>query len=103
MLSMICAVVTEPDDQAFMIQFYERYKNLMFYTAKAVCQDRDDWENIMQESILRLIPRLDQLRAMEEKARTSYVVVTVRNTAYTHLRQTAREKARLVSWEDVQR
>ena len=103
MLSMICAVVTESDDQAFMIQFYERYKNLMFYTAKTVCQDRDAWEDIMQESILRLIPRLDQLRAMEEKARTSYVVVTVRNTAYTHLRQTAREKARLVSWEDVQR
>ena len=83
MLSMICTVVTEADDQAFMIQFYERYKNLMFYTAKKICREQDAWEDIIQESILRLIPRLDHLRTMEEKAQTSYVVVTVRNTAYT--------------------
>lgn len=101
MLSMICTVVTEADDQAFMIQFYERYKNLMFYTAKKICREQDVWEDIIQESILRLIPRLDHLRTMEEKARTGYVVVTVRNTAYTHLRQTTREKERLISWEDV--
>lgn len=80
-------------DQEFMLSIYEKYERLMFHTAGRLCQKRDLTEEAVQESLLRLIPKIPLLRTLEEAALVSYINVTIRNTAYLILRRQSRETA----------
>ena len=87
------------DDQEFMVWLYDHYEELMLRTAKKYCRDAFLWEEILQESFLRLLSRIPKLRALKEGERVGYLTVTVRNTAFTLLRKQAKERGWCVSLE----
>lgn len=86
-------------DREFMDQIYQDYIRLMYYTAKQYVSDPRHCDDIIQDSLVRLIGKVSTLRSCNEKALASYISITVRNTAINHLRQQKREQAEFVSAE----
>mgnify|MGYP004476518213 FL=1 len=80
-----------PTSQEFIIQIYEKYDRLMLFTAKKYLMDLQECEDAVQESLLKLMSRIELLRTLEEPVLTSYVVTTVRNTAINILRRQKRD------------
>lgn len=62
MVTWICSVVSDPDDQEFLIGLYEEFHDLMFSVARRYNNNWMSCEDIVQESILRIIDKLDVLR-----------------------------------------
>lgn len=100
MLALIYKEVQESHDRAFMLTLYNEYQRLMYYIANKCCTDPYDCEEIVQDTVLKLINKVAVLRSLEENALAAYVSVAVRNTAFTLLRRQARERKMFVSWSE---
>lgn len=102
MITLIHEVVQDSHDRTFILTLYNDYQRLMYFVANKCCSDPYDCEEIVQDTVLKLINKVEVLRSLEENALAAYVSVAVRNTAYSLIRRQAREKKVLVPWsEDV--
>lgn len=95
MLAFICALPEEPGDRAFMLDLYERFERLMFSTARKYGGEGDFPEEVVQESLVKLIGKVELLRELSPKALAAYVAAVTRNTAIDYIR--ARERQNAVS------
>ena len=91
LISFICSIVEDTDDQRFIIDLYHRYKKLMLMTARKYVADENGCEDIMQDSIVKLIQNIHVIRAKERCVLASYIVSTVRNTSIDYLRRQGRD------------
>lgn len=82
---------TEVADQQFIFRVYEEYKRLMYATVNKYISDFEVKEDLIQETLLRLIPKATMLREMSQSALSTYIVYTVRNLAFNYLRDKAVE------------
>lgn len=72
-------------NQDFMSWVFENFGQLIWYTAKKYCWTEGLWEEIMQESLLRLLSCIPRLRKLSEQKLAGYIAVTTRNTTYALL------------------
>lgn len=80
-------------DQEYILNLYQDYHRLMYRTAQRYASSRSDCEDLVQESILRMIEKTAYIRALDRCVLPAYIVSTVRNTAINHLkRQSASRK-----------
>jgi len=100
MLAYISTMVNDPSDREFMTSFYEKYYRLLYSVAKGICLKYYDSEEVVQDSIVKLIPKIDFLRSLPEENQVYYTVAVVRNTAISLLRKQAREKGIVVPMSD---
>ena len=89
---MVISKYEEFDDQAFMLSVYERYSRLMFNTAWKYVTNDTVVEDLIQESISKLIPKVRTLRTLNRCTLTAYIVYTIRNTSINYLRRQEIEK-----------
>ena len=89
-----------PTSQEFITQIYKKYDRLMLFTAKKYLMDLQECEDAVQESLLKLMSRIELLRTLEEPVLTSYVVTTVRNTAINILRRQKRDAQNITSFTE---
>lgn len=89
MIAIVCSTLETPDDKAFILRIYQEYKHLMFGTAWKYTSSPQDCEDIVQESLVRLIDKIDYFRHIERCVLPAYIVSTVRNTAINHLKHQA--------------
>ena len=94
MLIFISAAINDPNDREFMEQFYLEYERLMYATVLKMLADPEAAKDIVQESVLRLIPKISFLRQQERCINANYVVSTVRNTTINYLRKRSRIDSR---------
>jgi len=80
---------TSPDDQAFFNGLYEKYCKLMFHKAGQYITNPADLEDVIQDTIVKLLRIVPTLRRLTGATLTSYIVITVKNTALNHLRREA--------------
>lgn len=80
-------MIEDPGDQAWMTDLYTQYYKLMISTASFYLDDHQDVEEIVNDSLLALYRRIDRIRSLEPKALTTYIITTVRNTAFSYLRK----------------
>lgn len=85
MVAVILAALDSADDRSYMSDLYEQFHRLMFSVAKQYCPQRADWEDVVQDSLIRLMGHVRTLRTLDRCALASYIVITVRNTCYTKL------------------
>lgn len=78
-----------------MLDLYERFERLMFSTARKYGGKGDFPEEAVQESLVKLIGKVELLRELSPKALAAYVAAVTRNTAIDYLR--ARERQNAVS------
>lgn len=98
MLSLLLAASPDPDAQAFILQVYQSHERLMYAIIKKHLSDPYAQEDIMQEAVLKLIPKADLLRTLDQPALSAYVAVATRNTMYSYLRKRAAEESLLLPW-----
>ena len=100
MLLLISAAADAPDDREFMTQLYLTYERLMYATARKMLADPEAVKDIVQESVLRLIPKIHILKQQDRCIVASYVVSAVRNTAINYMRKRSRTDGRCGSLEE---
>lgn len=72
-------------DQHFFTELYLQYEPLLFSTAWKYTRDEQAVEDIVQDSIEKLIKKITTLKTLNRYAMVSYIVNTVRNTAINHM------------------
>ena len=90
MLTYVLDKCETEDDRQFMESLYLRYERLLFSTARKYISDFHTCEDVIQDSLIKLIKKIPVLRQFECCTLTAYIVSTVRNTAINHLRRTSR-------------
>ena len=81
-----CILAIEDDsDRAFMTSLYNRYGRLIYHQIFRIVADTWAAEDLMQEVLIKLIERVKELRAKEERQLVNYG-----NTAQKSRRDTAR-------------
>jgi len=76
----------EHDDREYMLFVYQRHKRLMYATAKKLCRDQLTLDDLVQDSLIKLIPKVKKLQTLNQYELCSYIVFTVQNTAKNYLR-----------------
>ena len=100
MLMIISAALDDPQERDFMARLYEENKKLLFSTALKYAADNHDAEEIVQDSLVRLIGKVEILQAMNRCTLASYIVSTVRNNAINHMRKKSREQGRSAPFDE---
>jgi len=77
---------TSYEDQDYLHNIYEQYKKIMYKTARKYASNYSEIEDLVQDSITKLIPKVVKLRTLDDWALSAYIVFTVENTAKNHLR-----------------
>ncbi len=76
----------QPNDKEFMDSLFKQFERLMFDTALRYVT-ASDAEELIQDIIIKFIPKVSTLRKLTRGALSSYIVISVRNTSLNHLRQ----------------
>ena len=87
MLAATCTIPENQNDRTFMLELYQQFFRLMFFTARKYVLQQDACEEVVQESLVRLIPKVSMLRKMPSPVLASYIVSTTRNTAIDYFKQ----------------
>ena len=88
------------EDMALLSELYSSHKGIMYKTALDALGGQDELEDVVQESILRLLQNIDRLRGLDPKARAVYVARTVYTAAMDAQRRAARERRRFVGLDE---
>ena len=100
MLALLSVSIEDPNDREFMTQFYLQYERLMYATVLKRLPDQEAAKDIVQDCVIKLIPRIPFLRRQERCVNASYVVSTVRNTTINYMRKQGRTDGRCCSLEE---
>lgn len=73
-------------NQQFMLEFYETYQAFLYHCAWKYTQSRPDCEDIIQDTMVRLLRNMDTLRRLTEKQIFTYLSLTVRSVYADHAR-----------------
>ncbi len=74
-----------PDEKDFMLELLDEYETLMYSTARRFSAEGPA-EDIVQESLVKLIDHVQTIMAIPRCNLAGYIVNTVKNTALNYLR-----------------
>lgn len=74
-------------EKQYMHALYDEFIGLMIKTARKYESDPNEVEDIIQDSLLKLISKVNILQEMERCILAAYIVSTVRNTSINHLKK----------------
>lgn len=98
MLSIFQLLLDTDEKQRFMEELVEEYGALMLATARRYVSGDSAAEDIVQDSMVKLMRHVDKIMSLPRCNLSAYIVVTVRNAAFNYLRDEAvREKHVLAS------
>ena len=100
MLPIIISALDDPKERDFMAQLYEENERLLFATALKYASSSHDAEEIVQDSLIRLMRKISTLQSLERYTLASYLVSTVRNTAINYMQKQSREHQRNAVYEE---
>lgn len=87
LIPLAVQTIADDSDRTLIESLYRQHYRLMRTTASRYCQDKMDIDDILSDSLVALIPKVEQLRSMEPRAQSAYILTTVRNTAISYLRR----------------
>lgn len=86
------------EDKVFFQSFYEEYKNFIYYIACRVASNPTDCEDLVQDTVVRLIKKIPVLRELSRCKTAKYIVLTIK-TAYLD-NERRKQKDNLLFLED---
>lgn len=89
--SNITCNFTLQDEQRFISELYENYKYIMYATVRKHISNDIIAEDLVQEAVMKLIPKVALLRGLNKAALATYIVCTVRNVSFNYLRDKSTE------------
>ena len=88
-------------EREFMEELYRKYERLMYATVRRYISDSMEQEEIVQESLKKLIEKRRVLCNLDCAAQAGYIVVAIRNTSFSYLRKRNRERSKIISLETL--
>lgn len=101
MLPIILSTMTDPNDREFIHNLYVNNEKLLLSIALKIVPSLHDAEEVVQESLLKLIGKVATLQKLECCTLTAYVVLTVRNTAFNYMNKLKRHWAKTEEFDEV--
>lgn len=86
---MTCAI-DSPEDQDIITEYYLKHKMLLYTEAWKYLSTREDVEDIVYESLVRIMDHMDKFRGLLPHERIQYGKAIVRNLSYTYLKRCSR-------------
>lgn len=83
---LILHVLSNEDDREFFENLYRRFYPIMKYTAISIC-GREDADDLIQMTFLKLLKYVGTLRSLEENALVVYLTYTLKTVAIEYQRQ----------------
>ncbi len=80
-------IIENEDDRDFIAALYEDKRKLWVRKAYALTQDWQTAEDMVSDSFVKLIDKIELLRSLNCYKAEAYVVITIENTCKTYLSQ----------------
>lgn len=87
MMPICIQSISSEDDRHYMEWLYTKHYRLMYATVWKYTSIPQEADDIVSDSVVALMDKIDTLRGIEQEALIRYIVVTVRNTALSHLKR----------------
>lgn len=91
MISMLIAGMENDFERVFMENIYKKFNSEMKYKALSIVGNENDAEEIVQESFIKLIRKVDTLMRIDEMKLPAYLIITVKNTAINFVKHKSYE------------
>lgn len=82
----------EDESKIFQVQLYEQYGAVMLNAAQKILNDRQDAEDVLQDTFVKIIPHLERIRELGPDERKGYLIQTAKRVSYDKLRKIKRER-----------
>ena len=87
MLSSLIATVDSPTDKEQITQLYNTYKQFMYNISISILGKREDAEDAVQDSFVRIIDNLDKINNPYSRKTKSYITVITKNVSLDMIRR----------------
>lgn len=87
MIPIVILAIQDESDREYMTLIYEGYKNLMYSEILKVSPNNQHKDDILNDSLVKLIGKIDLLRTLDRSRLVNYIITTVRNTAIDTFRK----------------
>ena len=87
MLSSLIATVDSPTDKELITQLYNTYKQFMYNISMSILGKREDAEDAVQDSFVRIIDNLDKINNPYSRKTKSYITVITKNVCLDMIRR----------------
>lgn len=98
MFPLIISTIEDANTRSFMERLYLKYNKLMYSQAYQLTQDSYEVEEIVQESLVHLIEKVDLLQTLPRDRLVNYLISTTRYTGYAFFRK--KHKVEVVSIDE---
>ena len=94
----VILAIQDESDRTYMEWIFQTYHRLMYDYIMEVLHDSWQADDVMQESVVKLIHKIDVLRRFSESKRRNYIITTAKNTAISYLRRESIRKG--IAYDD---
>ena len=87
MLSTYISMVDTPTEKELIAQLYNAYKQFMYNISMSLLGNKEDAEDAVQDSFVRIIKNLDKIQNPYSRKTKSYITVITKNIGLDHLKK----------------
>ena len=99
MIPIIADVISTPDDHDIVTEYFLKHKLLLYAEARKYLSTQEDVEDIVYESLVRIMDHMEKFRELLPHERILYGKAIIRNLSYTYLKRST--KFSTTPFEDV--
>lgn len=94
MIPVCVTVMGNEDDRNFMTLIYEKYNRLMYHEILKVLKNSWQAEDVLHDTILRLIDKVDELKSKDHSHLINYIISASKNQAINYIRDNQKHMGR---------
>ena len=94
----VILAIQDESDRTYMEWIFQTYHRLMYHYIMEVLHDSWQADDVIQESVVKLIHKIGVLRRLSERKRRNYIITTAKNTAISYLRRESIRKG--IAYDD---
>ncbi len=87
MIPVMILAIENDYDRDFMTSLYFDYNRLILFEISSIAGKTDSVEDLVQETLVRLIDKVELLETLDQRRLVAYIVETAKNVARNHLRK----------------
>lgn len=88
--AIILSAALDTAEQTKFEKIYYKYKNTLFHQAMSILKNESDAEDVLQNAFIKIAKNINAVKDVNSKETLSFLIVITRNTAYDHLRKSAK-------------
>ena len=102
MVSIILQAIENDSDREFIISLYSKYNGMIRGKVMKRFGDKHDAEDVVQNTLLKLIKNIDKLKDLNEAQLISYISAIVKNTCTDFYNKNGKKSENDINYELVE-